>query len=216
MARGHSRWSVCAASGRIEGGGPVGNRHGWVWDQPYSSCQPMIFKPCETSLLYASTASRTSPGAHFRRAASSAIDVVPSRCSSAASRTSSPWCGSLVRSSRRRSRGPTARAAARRRRVSEREFVVLAASLDDVLGGIARTHGSAPTKKVALLRDPLLEVTLRSGLSTQAARDGYLPAQIADVTRHQDRRSSTATSKPAMAPSTSRACCRSRSQDEPS
>lgn len=30
--------------------------------------------------------------------------------------------------------------------------------------------------------------SLRSGFSTQAARDGYLPAQIADVTRHQDRR----------------------------
>ncbi len=30
--------------------------------------------------------------------------------------------------------------------------------------------------------------SLRSGFSTQAASDGYLPAQIADVTRHQDRR----------------------------
>lgn len=30
--------------------------------------------------------------------------------------------------------------------------------------------------------------SLRSGFSTQAARDGYLPAQIADVTRHEDRR----------------------------
>ena len=30
--------------------------------------------------------------------------------------------------------------------------------------------------------------SLRSGFSTQAVRDGYLPAQIADVTRHQDRR----------------------------
>jgi len=30
--------------------------------------------------------------------------------------------------------------------------------------------------------------SLRSGFSTQAARDGYLPAQIADTTRHKDRR----------------------------
>ena len=30
--------------------------------------------------------------------------------------------------------------------------------------------------------------SLRSGFSTQAARDGYLPAQIADITRHKDRR----------------------------
>jgi site-specific recombinase XerD len=30
--------------------------------------------------------------------------------------------------------------------------------------------------------------SLRAGFATQAARDGYLPAQIADVTRHRDRR----------------------------
>jgi hypothetical protein len=30
--------------------------------------------------------------------------------------------------------------------------------------------------------------SLRSGFATQASRDGFLAAQIADVTRHRDRR----------------------------